>query len=278
MAPDQVYGTFQAVSEHPEARNKRAAFRDALESQQAKMYLNMPDPREWYGRSGVRRFWEELELNVATLEGKQGAEKQAMLRDRLRLYRASGPNGPSFREDLEMSGPGGPKQFARTIWSADAGFHPIQFTIWQDGFEKRALVSKEWRFRRVGGIYVPAWVRELTYSGDKLDREREFELQECTLNESVEPSQFSYAGLGLKDGELVMDRVDGICYIMRNGQPEKLANFYEKYLPPTVSRRHRWSRWLSVGMGILLLAAAVIWVYRGRVFHGRPGTSQGKEH
>lgn len=226
--PDHVYGSFLAVPDHPAAKNKRAAFRDSLKSAKASGCLSMPDPRQCFGRSDRRRLWEELELDIAALQGKQGEEKAARLRSRLHLCRADGKGGTWYREDLLMDSPGGEVNLARTLWSPDAGYHPVSFTLWQDESQTRPLVTREWSFKQVDGIYVPESMTETYYTDERAHRLCEFQLGECKLNRPIDPSRFSHAGLGLREGELIMDRIEGVCYIIRDGKPEKLAPFDAK--------------------------------------------------
>ena len=257
MKPHQTYGSFQAVPDHPAARNKRAAFRDAIESTKVAEYLSMPDPRQCYGRSPNRRFWEDLELDIATLQGKHGEEKAARLRSRLRVYQAPGKGGTWYREDLVMDGPGGMRNSAQTLWSPDAGFHPVSFTLWQDEARTQLLTTTTWSFKQVDGIYVPESIKETYYRGEKIDRLKELHLQECVLNRPIDASQFSYAGLGLKDGELIMDRIEGVCYILTGGTPEKLASFEEQYLPRGVDTRNWPLRWLVAGIVLAVIFVLV---------------------
>lgn len=253
MRPDETYASFQAVPNHPAAKNTRAAFRDSLKSAQARTYVSMPDPRQCFGRSDHRRLWEELEIDIAVLQGKQGQKKTLRLQNRLCLYRALAKGGTWYREDLLMDGPGDELNLARTFWSPEAGFHPVSFSLWQNGSRTRLLFMRKWSFKQIDGIYVPESMTETYFQGDKISRQRQFQLAECVLNRPIDPSQFSHAGLGLGDAELIMDRIEGVCYIIRDGRPEKLANFDAKYLPLAVVVK----RWL-MRLGPLGVAAAVL--------------------
>ena len=66
----------------------------------------------------------------------------------------------------------------------------------------------------------------------------------------------------MKDGDLVMDRIDGVCSILEGGKPRKIANIDEKYLPEESLRAARGRRWLAwgVGSGILALVLAIAWL------------------
>ena len=198
MQPERMYGAFQAVPDHPKVKNKRAAFRDAIESQKGAPYAAMPDPRRCFGRSDKRKFWEELGVDLRTLAGEFGDEKAALYRNRLQLFEASSPEGTWYREDVVLDGPGGQKHCARTIWSAEAGFHPVRFSLWLDEFGGHLLMFREWRFKEVDGIYVPDRMKEATYVGDVVAHDKSFELTECVLNEPIDPSQFDYVGSDLR--------------------------------------------------------------------------------
>ncbi len=266
FAPRQIYGAFQEVSEHPAARNRRAAFRELLESRPRGGHADRPLPESWFSFSQGRPYWEDMQGTIAAWEGALGAEKRGLLRQRLRLYRAPAPHGAWFREDREMETTAGTKQFARIVWSPDAGYNPVLFAIWEEGFGKRPVQSKQWRFKEVDGILVPAWVQERGYAREVVQWETEAALVECTLNQPIPAGQFGYAGLGMQDGDLLMDRIDGVCYILSGGEPVKLAEFGGKYGPGAVM----WLRWVLAAVTVGVVGAIGLRVWRRRRWRRPP--------
>jgi hypothetical protein len=148
--------------------------------------------------------------------------------------------------------------FHRTVWAESAGFNPISSDMLSSGAEEKPMLKNEWRFTQVDGIYVPSYFKLVQYWDGQLDHGYELEFQESKLNEPVDPSQFTYAAMGLKDGAVVLDRIDGICYIMKGGEITKLANFDEKYVPKAgAGPRDRVRRWLGGAIGIAALAVVI---------------------
>ena len=55
------------------------------------------------------------------------------------------------------------------------------------------------------------------------------------MNRPLGPHQFDERGLGLSDGDLVLNHLERVAYIIKGGEPVKLANFGERSDP--ASRR-----------------------------------------
>jgi Tol biopolymer transport system component len=53
-------------------------------------------------------------------------------------------------------------------------------------------------------------------------------LTECTLNRPLGPHQFDERGLGMSDGDLVLNHLERVAYVFRDGVPVKLANFGDR--------------------------------------------------
>lgn len=257
--PDAPPGDYDVLPDHPRARHKRAAFRDAAESSRSQLVKTLPDPRRYFGRSPGQRFWESLEGAVAALrgEGRRGAEGAKIVRDGLRLYQATGDGGVWYRQDEAYRHPGEKEasEFNRTVWSAAAGFNPVSFDVWRGAFEKDLVYRVRWQWYSRDGIYVPAAVTEVMYTPGKdatqldLDHETEVKFANTVLNAPLAEQQFTYAALGLKNGDLVLDRVEDVVYIMNDGKAEKLANFHARFLGKSARRTTYW-----VFLGVLVFA------------------------
>jgi hypothetical protein len=122
------------------------------------------------------------------------------------------------------------------------------------------------RWKLFGGVYLPERVEEAVFGRNKNGQvvlRRELQLLELSVNESAEPSQFSYAGLGMKDGDLVMDDINKACYILRGGKPEKLADYGSKYIAPLPAVPPRFRLALSAGaFALLMIVVAALWLRR----------------
>src|SRR5262249_45452491 len=58
-------------------------------------------------------------------------------------------------------------------------------------------------------------------------KEQTTRLTECALNQPLGPHQFDERGLGMSDGDLVLNHLERVAYIIKGGAPVKLANFGE---------------------------------------------------
>ena len=53
-------------------------------------------------------------------------------------------------------------------------------------------------------------------------------LKECALNGPLDVHQFDERGMGLADGDIILNHLERVAYIVKNGEPTKLANFGER--------------------------------------------------
>ena len=111
--------------------------------------------------------------------------------------------------------------------SPRAGFNAVAYVHTEGGPDGRALAKLEWDWTVVAGIYVPSRIKEShNYAGkDHLGTHRESMLENCRLNQPLNPHQFDHHGLGMVDGELIIDHVKRVVYVLKNGEPVKLEDF-----------------------------------------------------
>ncbi|MGC8644269.1 MAG: hypothetical protein ACP5XB_30785, partial [Isosphaeraceae bacterium] len=161
-----------------------------------------------------------------------------------------------------------------------AGFNPVSLAVaMESGGRGFTSNTTDWRWREVGGIFVPALVEEAAYDRD-LGGLRSYlriaELKECSLNKPIPADTFTLKALGLEDGDLLADETDQTVYVVdSNGGTRKLAKFNEVYVPPD-KRKTAALRWaLSLSALVLLMAAAALVVHKrmGRSKGGRPASA-----
>ena len=131
-----------------------------------------------------------------------------------------------------------------------------------------SFVEKTWQACRVtccsgvgsafDNIHVPVKIRETLFNPDngKLTFQRELELKESVLNEPLAPNQFEYSGLGMKDGELILDHIENQGLILRDGKPEKLADFNTAYVAP--KQRSSSTRIILTTLNVIILVTLVV--------------------
>jgi hypothetical protein len=224
MRPSQVWPGFGVLPDFPEARNKRAAFRDSVKETRGHNLGDLLDPREFFG-FGTRHltFGQLLEGNVHNLQAKTNK--------RFSIEEGSRNGATFYRVTSEMESVSGPL-FLISVWSSDSGYNPVSavFASLESGEQPVQDFYLSWN--QLDGIYVPFQVRQARYQPDgTIAYQRMVDIEKQILNQPLDPHLFGYRGLGLKDGELIIDNIENAVYVMREEAPEKLANFGDTYTP-----------------------------------------------
>jgi hypothetical protein len=259
--PKAVSPGFTYVPNHPDTHWKRTAFRDAHQRSERQHSGDLPDPREVFGLTGGMKFWKEVRmLSQAIKAGK----------DFLVLHEGSGLGGTWYQlvESFMSSQSGKPSGIYMTvIFSPTAGFNAVSVILAADKEGKRPISKRLWQWKMFNGVFVPEKIVELRYSAGNLVYQREMNLQECAVNDPLKPNLFSYQGLGMKDGDLVMDNIDKVCYIIKDGSPQTLANYGEQYTPPGPGvgvYLPQWKVTVCSGLLVILIAIFIVRRYRKR--------------
>jgi RNA polymerase sigma factor (sigma-70 family) len=213
---------------HPQAQNKRRVER--FDVKEASMREGgAVDPRAFFKFDTGNSFWTGLELYAQAMRGDLGAEQKKMIEERLKLTQADGPGGTWYRDQMGFGNPGGRMYWVTTLWSPQAGFNPVRMVGTLDTSDGKLETKIEWQWKVTGGIYVPSTINETAYrgKGDRLSKQQRTALQGCVLNQPLGLHQFDEGGLGVSDGDLVLDHLERVAYIINGGEPVKLANFGE---------------------------------------------------
>jgi hypothetical protein len=233
---------------HPAAQNKRVAYKDPVKDVEMQNTRDLLDPRVFFGDGGSTKWWDD----IGHLK-----EEAGRIGDALKVSEAEGPGGRWYRISVFMVG----GWLATLTCSPEAGFNPVRRVVSLDHAGEKMLKDVQWQWKRFGEIYLPAEVTTVQYdrqTGTPTNSLR-VRLGKCIVNKPVDPDQFTYKALGLKDGDLVMDRVDRQFLIHENGKLVKLADFGKRYAPPASPSTPAMSttRWVLVAFSIICLAIAV---------------------
>jgi hypothetical protein len=222
---------FTFLHGHPEAKNRRAAYREDANRWKNQHFGDLIDPRFLYQVDMRNHFWDEIGVQTQALKGTLGEKLLVEGRGRLGLSKAVGADGTWYRIRCRYSGPEGASRIVTSFWSSTAGFNPVLRIASADEAGAKPVSVAEWQWRKVDGIYIPSRVIDRLYSGPEGRRSyvRDLVLQECTLNLPLDVHQFDYQGLGMKDGDLIIDKIDRVVYKLQGGEPVKLGNFYDNY-------------------------------------------------
>lgn len=242
--PD-VRATLKVMGHVPEARDARWVDRLPPLPRPLEFPREEPgtDPRGYFKTDRTTWFWTELDrLAEAMKEGAAGRSKDPSA-SRPTLSKADGPGGTWYRTRCSTLAPGRTHEsrlWRTTIWSPQAGYNPVSQIAEPDTPGAKDQGRKEWRWESIDGVFIPSWVKEshpdLLNGGP--GREWESTLTECVLNPPLDPHQFDEFGLGVVDGDLVLNYQEHVGYIVRNGAIVKLADFGERPVPkPAASEK-----------------------------------------
>jgi RNA polymerase sigma factor (sigma-70 family) len=230
--------TSSFLPNHPEAQNKRRAERFPAREVQMREGGSV-DPRAFFKVDSANFFWTGFELYAKAFRGEFGAEQKKVVEERLNVSRGDGPGGRWYREQMGFTNPGGPMLWVTTLWSPQAGYNPVS-TVQSAGTPDGAPQSQiEWQWKVIDGIYVPSKIKETVYRarGGNLSKEQLTKLEDCVLNRPLGAHQFDEKGLGVADGDLVLNHLERVAYIVKGGEPVKLADFGAgSILRPTLAK------------------------------------------
>jgi hypothetical protein len=270
--PVTTWPEFSYLPNHPDAMQKRAAFREPAEAGTRKHYGDLLDPRAFFGYNQNSRLWETLTFCLDSHNGKTGAGDKAKAEQSVRVFEADGNAGKLYRFNVETPGPqpGEPAFHTSLVFHGNIGFHPTEYLLRRGSDQK--VQEIQWRWKSVDGIYLPEAVLEVftAAGGQSLQLWRESELIECSVNVPLDENQFSVQGIGLKEGELVVDKIDRVVEIVRDGKMVRLGAFGGQYVAPPREVEQSAIRITLLGVSLLLLIAALVWATRRRKSVAKP--------
>ncbi len=223
-SPEQVWGGFSFLPDNPEAQNKHVAFRESTEEAKNQAHGDLLDPTKFFGVNDERQFWDILGQYVDAERGGHGSNLP------LKLEEASKDGNRYYRTQMSFEKP---ELHVTMVWSAAAGFNPVSFAMSSDPAGERLLSVKQWEWRKSDDIYIPDSHREVSYFAQDglVNYRRDVALTDSKLNQPIDPDLFTYRGLGMGDGDLIVDRIKKVVFIIKNGEAVKLANFKEGATP-----------------------------------------------
>jgi hypothetical protein len=226
--PNQLPGTTGVIPMRPEIVGKRSAGRHAADDRRIRSHHgDMMDPRVFFGCDAGMTTWETLEMMAKALRGNLGERDRQRVDKGSTVARADGPDGRWYCHQQRFQNDNGPVSWATTFVSPRAGFNAVAYVHTEGGPDGRVLAKLEWDWTVVAGIYVPSRIKESHNYAEKdhLGTHRESMLENCTLNQPLDPHQFDHRALGMVDGELIIDHVKRVVYVIKNGEPVKLEDF-----------------------------------------------------
>lgn len=255
----------------------RMAFRDARVRSEGQQWGIVIDPRQFFGRGGPDLIWEELQrLSNAIAIGEMQTALTELLPNRpidelLRMqeWTHEHQNYVSLMFALvgSRSAPANTYHMFTLVFSESAGYNLVWFG--ETDSRDRLRTSTNWEFQRESGVLVPARIVHLqSRDGETIRFQRILTCRTITLNEKQNETLYTVAGLGLRNGERVIDRVSSRAYVYRDGKLTEPIDF-EQVLPGGGARLV--NRWPTVLVFLGTFTAAVLLyfrvIHRPRRFH-----------
>ena len=211
---------------HPEAKTKRRVERFPT-SEARSREGGSPDPRDFFKFDPVNAFWSGFELYARAFRGELGAAQKKAVEETLKISKADGPGGRWYRDQMGFTNPGNPMVWVTTVWSPQAGYNPASMVRTFEKPDGKPQSRIDWEWNLIDGVYVPSAIKESAYRAPdgRLSLEQHTKLKACVLNLPLNPHQFDEQGLGLNDGDLILNHVERVAYIIKGGKSVKLANF-----------------------------------------------------
>lgn len=174
-------------------------------------------------------MWEALARNAAVPRGEKGERLKRDWEKGVRLYQAASDKGQWFCRESTVSLPNGKVFRPRDVFSSAAGFLVTEFMSTRAPTDRpqEACIEQHirWKYRDMGGIFVPAHVLDINRVGVRGEGQgtvRWYTLLSCEINPPVDAAEFDWAGLGMAEGTVVVDKVEGMAYIWEGGETHQV--------------------------------------------------------
>ena len=146
----------------------------------------------------------------------------------MRFSKGPSPDGNWYRLVMLLNDPSNKnKMFCISTWSPIAGHYPVQCILSKDIAATSLVSVQEWQWKLNGEVLLPSEYRNTSRSNSR-DSVKTVKLTKSILNSALADDQFSYRGLGLEDGDIVVDKIKAQVSKIENGHLVKLGNFGDK--------------------------------------------------
>lgn len=264
--PDQK-ATYAVLPDHPEARRKRAAHKVPREQAEGNERGDVQDPRNFFRGMNDKFVWGNLDAFLSALRDPKGHPNKSA--EGMVIDQADDGGQFWYRLRNPLENADGSTTTLTSIWSPHAGYNLVQLTFSAKDAAKPPARILELRWKPFNDIFIPSTVREVwrLESTGVITFQRDATLKQCSVNDPIKPDQFDYRGLGLVDGDLVLDEIEEVVYKIEQGEPVKLANFGEGYVPPIGERLAKNApsfRWLMIAATLAIIAVLLVLIWRRR--------------
>lgn len=250
----------------------RAAFRNPVEKAKGQEWGVIPDPRGFFGDGS--RYFEEIDRLIKAWtfpESKDYTAKQRQeMRDTIQVFRSKGDAPHYYKVVFAPPVTAGKKtlEIGRTYSERD-GFNPTLAWQGESGTNGIPGLQTTLGYRVESGVHIPVSVVRLsTADKESIKFHRVLKLLETRVNQPIEAAKFTIDRFGLKEGERLVDRIDGT---IRQKQGSEMLDVN------TVAVRNKDNfslQTIALIANIILVIAALIFIVT-RMVRRQPPTSQG---
>jgi hypothetical protein len=222
--PDER-ATYPLLPPLAEARDRRIAYRrDRVAADDSRGSL--VDPRTFLRMFDKNEIVAVNPQRVANaLRSGKGDKWRELVEEGSCLIHADAPDGRWYAFQQRLPRADGSWMWMTIFWSPRAGLNPVGFVATLGRPDGEIQRKYEWSWKMIDGIHVPLIVREFPAGVTSIDREAR--LVDCVLNRPLDPHQFDHRGLGMRDGDLIIDEVKRVGYILRDGETVKLGDLVD---------------------------------------------------
>ncbi|MCR4415524.1 MAG: DUF3999 domain-containing protein [Thermoguttaceae bacterium] len=255
----RAFGLLPEVQSRPDLYARPLAYRDPrsqaddpLKGFRIYSFFTFVD-REW--------VWEDLRREADLLR-REDPKWKDLWRQATKIYESKAGNGNWYKYDFEYTSPEGRQTSRRMLFSAAAGYLPVEDLNESKpaaDAKSQGLRHRVWQWKKFDGVYVPSYFKEVMNTGGESGPDTEEQvLLQCEVNKPIDPVQFTWAGMDLPEGTVVMDRVEGAAYLWERGKLNRLPGASEA---SGARAGVNWLRWVLAGvtLGAVALVGVVAW-------------------
>jgi hypothetical protein len=244
------------------AEEQQVAWRETPEFAKSRTVADFIDPCEYFDVL----LWGNLGSVVDAMDGKHGDDSRDYFRENSSFFQSTDKSGKKwFRYFQRVQSTNDPSGFRESniFWSEESGFHPICRLYATSTNKIIGLVQLRWKL--TDGVYYPVESYQVSNENDgTLSYRRKMTASNLAINKPVKKDQFSYSALGLKNGDVLVDRIEESVYTIQKNKPVFVAKFYADYQspPPTLPTGSiSGIRWVAIGLGIVLIILGLYLMY-----------------
>jgi len=251
----------------------RAAFRYPVEKAKGQEWGVIPDPRAFFGDGS--RYFEEIDRLIKAWtfpESKDYTAKQRQeMRDTIQVFRSH--SGAPYYYKIVFAPPPAPGKKTMEIgriYSEQDGFNPTLAWQGESGTSGIPGLQTTLGYRLESGVQIPVSVVRLsTADKESIKFHRVLKLLETRVNQPIDSSRFTVDRFDLKDGERLVDRIDGA---IRQKQGREMVDVNSV----AVHAKNNFSlQTIALVANIVLVVAALVYI-TPRMVRRPPPTSTGQ--